>query len=122
MPKATAEKALISIFDLVSGRNWKSPEAATIAARLVQLLPQPGDATTTTVGTGTAHPAPGIAKVLQLHKNYWWLWVAMALAISFMTPHHKAGTSSTSAVASESGVTSQSKSSAETPDLVGQSR
>ena len=38
MPKAIAEKALLSILDLVSGRSWKSPEAAAIAARLVRLL------------------------------------------------------------------------------------
>ena len=44
MPKAIAEKTLLSILDLVSGRSWKSPEAAAIAARLVRLLPQPGEA------------------------------------------------------------------------------
>ena len=41
MPKAIAEKTLLSILDRVSGRSWKSPEAAAIAARLVGLLPQP---------------------------------------------------------------------------------
>ena len=44
MPKAIAEKTLLSILDLVSGRSWKSPEAAAIAARLVRLLPQSGEA------------------------------------------------------------------------------
>ena len=47
MPKAIAEKTLLSILDLVSGRSWKSPEAAAIAARLVRLLPQSGEAATT---------------------------------------------------------------------------
>jgi hypothetical protein len=115
MPKAIAEKTLLSILDLVSGRSWKSPEAAAIAARLVRLLPQSGEAAPM-AAAGTVNAAPGIAKVLNLQNNYWWLWVAMALAMSFMTPHHQAGTSSAPAVASESGATSQSTSSTEAPD------
>ena len=46
MPKAIAEKTLLSILDLVSGRSWKSPEATAIAARLVRLLPQASEAAT----------------------------------------------------------------------------
>ena len=57
MPKAIAEKTLLSILDLVSGRSWKSPEAAAIAARLVRLLPQTGEAATV-AATGTANAAP----------------------------------------------------------------
>ncbi len=122
MPKAIAEKTLLSILDLVSGRSWKSsPEAAAIAARLVRLLPQSGEAATM-AATATANAAPGIAKVLNLQKNYWWLWVAMALVMSFMTQHHQATTSSAPAVASESGATPQSKNSTQAPDPVGQSR
>jgi hypothetical protein len=121
MPKAIAEKTLLSILDLVSGRCWQSPEAAAIAARLVRLLPQSGEAGFM-AGAGTVNAEPGIAKVLNLQKNYWWLWVAMALAMSFITPHHQAGTSSAPAVASESGATSQSTSTTEAPDPVGQSR
>jgi hypothetical protein len=121
MPKAIAEKTLLSILELVSGRSWKSPEAAAIAAQLVRLLPQSGElAPMAAAGTGNA--APGIAKVINLQKNYWWLWVAMALAMSFMTPHREAGTSSAPAVASESDSKSQSTSSTEAPDPVGQSR
>ena len=121
MPKVIAEKTLLCIIDLVSGRSWKSAEAAAIAARLVRLLPQSGEAATV-AATGTANAASGIAKVLTLHKHYWWLWVAIALAMTLITPHHKAAPSSASAVASESGATPQSKNSAETPDPVGQSR
>ena len=105
MPKAIAEKTLLSILDLVSGRSWKSPEAAAIAARLVRLLPQSGEAATM-AAAGTANAAPGMANALNLQKNYWWLWVGMALAISFMTPHHRAATSSAPAATSESGATS----------------
>jgi hypothetical protein len=120
MPKAIAEKTLLSILDLVSGRSWKSPESAVIAARLVRLLPQSVEAATMGA-TGTANAAPGIAKVLNLQKSYWWLWVGMALAMSFMMPHHQAATSSAPAATSESGATSQSKST-QAPDPVGLSR
>jgi len=120
MPKAIAEKTLLSILDLVSGRSWKSPEAVAIVARLVRLLPQSGEAATMAT-TGTANAAPEIAKVLNLQKNYWWLWVAMALAFSFMMPHHQAATSSTPAATSESGATSRSMST-QAPHPVGQSR
>ena len=64
MPKAIAEKTLLSILDLVSGKSWKSPEAAAIAARLVRLLPQSGEAAAM-AATGTANAASGMAKVLR---------------------------------------------------------
>jgi len=121
MPKAIAEKTLLSILDVVSGRSWKSPEAAAIAERLVRLLPQPGEAATMAT-TGTANAAPEIVKALNLQKNFWWLWVVIALAMSFMMPHHQAASSSAPAATSKSGATSQSKSSAQTPNPVGQSR
>lgn len=84
MPKAIAERTLISILDLAAGRNWNPPEAQAIAARLVRLLPDPGQAATkATAQTGKAPTQP---------TNYWWLWVGFALAMSFMTPQHKATT------------------------------
>jgi len=120
MPKAIAEETLLSILDVVSGRSWKSPEATAIVARLVRLLPQSGE-TATIATTGTANAAPEIEKVLNMQKKYWWLWVAMALVMSFMMPHHQAATSSAPAATSESGAIFQSKS-AQTPDPVGLSR
>lgn len=42
MPRALAEKTLLAALDQVSGRSWKSHEAAAIAARLVRLLPHAG--------------------------------------------------------------------------------
>jgi hypothetical protein len=47
MPKPIVEKTLLSAVQ-VSGASWKSPEAAAIAARLVQLLPQPSHAAAST--------------------------------------------------------------------------
>jgi hypothetical protein len=125
LPKAVAEKTLLSIFDLVSGRSWKSPEAAAIAARLVRLLPQPGEAAAG-AAAGTANAATG--NILDLRKSYWWVWLCLALAFSYMTPHQQAKTPSPGATISDSGAISHSqstspvKSSAVTPDPIGQSR
>jgi hypothetical protein len=121
MPKAIAEKTLLSTLDLVLGRSWRSPEAAAIAVRLVRLLPQSGEAGYEP-GAGTVNVEPRIAKVFNLQKNYWWLWVTVGLAMSYMTPHHQAGTSSAPAVASESGATSKTTSATKAADPVGQSR
>ncbi len=117
MPKAIAEKTLLSILDLVSGKSWKSPEAAAIAARLVKLLPQAGE--TAAMPGGGAHDGTGAAKVLDLRKSYWWVWVGFALAVSFMTPHHQATTANPPSATSQSGAP-QSDSSA--PNPIPQSR
>ena len=124
MPKAIAEKTLLSILDLVSGRSWKSPEAAAIAARLVRLLPQAGEAAAI-AASRTANPATGTAKVFAQRTGYWWVWLGFWIAMSIMMPHHpatttNAGTTNAGAAASESGATSHLKSS--TPDPIGQSR
>src|SRR6185437_15505197 len=71
MPKAIAEKTLLSILDRVSDRSWKSPEASAIAARLVGLLPQPGE-----VGTIAA---TGTAKGSAQRTSFWWVWLSFYL-------------------------------------------
>jgi hypothetical protein len=113
MPKAIAETALLSILNLVSGRSWKSPEAAAAAARLVRLLPQSDEAAafTATAGaaTGTAH-----------RTNYWWLWLSFWIAMTFMMPHRQTTPPNATAITSESGTTSQFKS--VTPDPIVLSR
>ena len=114
MPKAIAEKTLLSILDLVSGRSWKSPEAAAIAARLVRLLPEPTKA--------AAIVAPGTTKGAAQRKSYWWVWLGFALAISFMTPHHQAATTNAGAATSESSATSPLKNSPLAPNPIGLSR
>jgi hypothetical protein len=81
MPKALAERALVAILDLVPGRNWKPVEAKSIAARLVRLLPQPGEG-------GPTEVSPGNTK----QKNYWCLWVVFAIGISVLAPRHPAAT------------------------------
>ena len=117
MPRAIAEKTLISILDLVSGRSWKSAEAAAIAARLVRLLPQPGEATAL---AGAANAATRPANAPTRWTQYWWVWLAFWVAMSLMMPHHQATTPNPGAATSESGAPSQLKSS---PSVqVGQSR
>ena len=54
MSKVTAEKALVSVFDKVPGRNWSPSEEATIAARLVELLPPRGGGMETATMTAGA--------------------------------------------------------------------
>jgi thioredoxin-like negative regulator of GroEL len=118
MPKAIAEKTLLSILDLVSGRSWKSPEAAAIAARLVRLLPQAGEA---------APAAAEIAKAPAQRGSYWWVWVGFALAMSFMMPHHEAATTNAGADTTQTGATNPAAgtttpSESRAPDPIGQSR
>ena len=99
MPKAIAEKTLLSILDRVSGRSWKSPEAAAIAARLVGLLPQPGE-----VGTVAA---TGTAKGSAQRTSFWWVWLSFYLAMSFIMPHHQATTTNAGAAKSAPVATDQ---------------
>ncbi len=112
MPKAIAEKALLSILDLVSGRSWKSPEAAAIVARLVRLLPQAGEAAPLAATATATAPAQ--------RKSYWWVWVGFALALSFMTPHHQATTANDGAATSQAGAPANLK--GNSPDPVDLSR
>src|SRR5664280_3272080 len=86
MPKVVAERTLISTLDLVSGRSWLPSEAAVIAARLVQLLPQRGDGATI-VATQNE-----IANARAQRTRYWLVWVGFAMAISILSPRHHAPT------------------------------
>jgi hypothetical protein len=111
MPKVIAETTLLSILDLVSGRSWKSPEAAAVAARLVRLLPGPDGAAGATADapTGAAH-----------RTNYWWLWLGFWIAMTVMLPHRQTSSPNANTHASDSSTTSQFKST--TPDSVVLSR
>jgi len=83
MSKVTAEKALVSVFDRVPGRNWSPSEEATIAARLVKLLPpRGGGMETATMTLGRA----GISLV-------WLAWIGFAIAASILSvSRHPAAT------------------------------
>jgi len=81
MPKAIAERTLLSVLDRVSGRSWKSPEAAAIAARLIRLLPHSGEA--------GAASAPTDANGRSRQTAYWWVLLAVSMAMSFMLLRHQ---------------------------------
>lgn len=79
MPKPTARKALISTLNRATGKDWNSEEAAAVAARLLELLPE------------RTHLAPTNVAALDLLRRqlYWLPWLALALALSFFV--HRAG-------------------------------
>ena len=109
MPKVSAEKALVSMFDRIPERKWSPSEEATIAARLVKLLPPRGSGaesvTTTVAGAG-----------VQL-SLVWLAWVSLAIAISIMSvPRHPAATVDSS-VSVPSGAIATSKNSSATGTL-----
>lgn len=116
MPKQIAETTLLSILDLVSGRSWKSSEAAAAAAQLVRLLPRLDEAAATATATATADARTGPAH----RTNYWWLWLAFWIAMTFMMPHRQTPPPNPTASTSDSGAASQIKS--KTPDSVVRSR
>ena len=80
MPKAIAERTLVSTVGRVLGKSRNPSEMEVIAARLVHLLPQPGQgvaiAPTETARVGT-------------QRAYWLVWLGFALAISLLSPRHQ---------------------------------
>lgn len=116
MPKAIAERTLVSTLDLVLGRSWNLSEAEVIAARLVRLLPQ---------RSGVAPIAPTeTAKVGAQQTRYWLMWLGFAIAISLFSPRHHAATTDADVLTSKSSAPSLSKSSSINgtfPDTSGQS-
>ena len=96
MPKAIAERTLVSTIDQVLGKSWKPSETEVIAARLVQLLPHRGEGVTPTetarVGT---------------QQTYWLVWLGFALAISLLSPRYQVTTTEAGGSTSKSGATSQ---------------
>jgi hypothetical protein len=90
LPKATAERTLLSVLDRVSGRSWKSLEAAAIAARLIRLLPHSGEAGPTRAPK--ANFAAGAANGRGRQSAYWWVLLAVAIAMSFMLLRHQENT------------------------------
>ena len=80
MPKAIAERTLVSTIDQVLGKSWKPSETEVIAARLVQLLPHRGEC-------GTI--APTETARVGTQRAYWLVWLGFALAISLLSPRHQ---------------------------------
>ena len=98
MPKAIAERTLVSTLDQVLGKSCHRSKTEVIAARLVQLLPQPGQGVTI-VPTGAAR--------VGTQQAYWLVWLGFALAISLLSARHQATTADTGGSTSKSSATSQ---------------
>jgi len=115
MPKAIAETALVSDLNLVSGQGWESSEAPAIAARLVRLLPQRND--------GSTAAATQIAAVRAQRTSYWIVWMGVVIAISILSPHHRAMTTGAGSVPTSNAAFPTKSGSANTvlPGLSGQS-
>ena len=96
MPKAIAERTLVSTLDQVLGKSCHRSETEVIAARLVQLLPQPGEG-------GTI--APTETARVGAQRTYWLVWLGFALAISLLSPRHQV--TDAGGATSKSGATSQ---------------
>ena len=106
LPKASAQKALVAMLDLVAGVSGKLPDAASIAARLVELLPQQDDGATAAATDVAGRGAPPAQRI-----NYWLLWLGLAIAMSLMSQHQHATPTDAGVTQSQSGKTSQSQNS-----------
>jgi len=82
MPNTIAERTLVSTLDLVPNKSWQPSETGVIAARLIRLLPQRNEVSTTA--------ATDIAAVRAQRTSYFLLCVA--IAISILSSHHRATT------------------------------
>ena len=98
MPKAIAERTLVSILNRVLGKSSNLSETEVVAARLVQLLPQRGEGVTV---------APTEAARVGTQQTYWLAWLGFALAISLLSPHHQATTPDADGSTPKSSATSQ---------------
>jgi len=96
MPEAAAENALASILDMIRDRSSNHSENTATAARLVRLLPQPGDAATA---------ASGVANGAAPRTGYWWVWVWFALAMTFVTAHQQKSASMSPRMATSDAMT-----------------
>jgi hypothetical protein len=88
MPRAAAARLLASSLDLVFDKARIPAGAGAIAARLVRLLPQGADAPADP-GANDARPVIQQVKAGVQLKNYWWIWVGFAIAVTIMSPHHQ---------------------------------
>src|ERR1022692_4760148 len=79
-----AERSLVSTLNLFPGHPQSSPETATLAARLVALLPKARAVTTAKVATITGGQEQRI--------NYWLVWLCFGIIMSFLSSHQPATT------------------------------
>ena len=108
MPNTIAEGALVSTLDLIPNKSWEPSEIKVIAARLIRLLPQRNEASTTA--------AKDIAAVRAKRTSYFLLCVA--IAISILSSHHQAPTTNAVDSTTKSVATSADENVPQTPCLL----
>ena len=102
-----AERTLVSRLNLFPGGRQKSAETEILAARLVALLPKASKATTARAAT--------IAGVRVQGNNYWFLWLCLAIAMSFLSSHQQATTTRAGESVSAANATSPTEGSSAKP-------
>jgi hypothetical protein len=85
LPRETAARTLASAFALLPEGDWKIPQMATLAARLVDCLPRPGAAPIAVVARG--QPAGRATSWLAMRPTRWLFWLAVAVGWYFVVSH-----------------------------------
>lgn len=101
MPKAAAEKEVISILRQASG-TWTEGEVELIAMRLTQLLPRDD-------GSGW-DARTDVARVYVGRSLLWLIWLGIAITVSLMPPREQQKRADPTAAASSSSAMSASES------------
>jgi hypothetical protein len=102
-----AQKTLVSTLNLFPDKRQMPAETEILAARLVALLPKTDEAT-----------AAKAAKIVEDHAQrtiYWFVWLCFAIAMSFLSPHQPAPTTSAGDSASTSNDTPRTEGSSAKP-------
>jgi len=102
-----AQKTLVSTLKLFADKRQRAAETEILATRLVALLPKTDEA--------TAAKAATIAKGRAQPTISWLVWLCFAFAMSFLTPHQPAPTTSAGASASTSNATPPTEGSSAKP-------
>ncbi len=77
LPRETAARTLASAFALLPEGDWKIPQMANLAARLVDCLPRPGASPIAIVTKG--QPAGRATSQLTMQPMRWLFWLAIAI-------------------------------------------
>lgn len=78
LPRDAAARTLASAFALLPEGDWKFPQMADLAARLVDCLPRPGTLPIAVVASGQG------AKRRALRPTQWLFWLAVAVGWFFL--------------------------------------
>ena len=102
-----AQKTLVSTLNLFPGKRQRSAETEILAARLIALLPKARAATTPKAAAIAGSRAQG--------NNFWLMWLCFAIAMSFLSQHQHATTTSAADATSTSNASPATKGSSAKP-------